>query len=185
MSRFEYLSVLLSMVIALGVSEVASAWGGLLRERHRVRFYWVHGLWTLFTLLLMVQWWWGFWTFRTVEHWSFVALVAVVVEAIVLVLAALVLTPRVEPGREIDLREHYGEQSRIFFVLGFALMVQFALVDKWVGEQPFLHPENAVRGVGLGVAALGALSRDERVHQALALAALALLAVFVSVEFSR
>ena len=46
MSRFEYLSVLLSIVIALGISEMVSSWGALLRQRRLVRFYWVHRLWT-------------------------------------------------------------------------------------------------------------------------------------------
>jgi hypothetical protein len=185
-SRFEYLTVLISIVIALGISEIVSSWGALLRQRRAVRFDWVHAVWTVLVVLLMVQFWWGFWSFRVVETWSFAALVAVVAEAIVMVLASLVLTPRVAPGGgEIDLRAHYFEQSRVFFGLAFVLLWQLAIVDALVGGQPFVHPENAVRGVGLGVTAWGALSRSERVHQALAVASAALLAVFVSVSFSR
>jgi len=51
--------------------------------------------------------------------------------------------------------------------------------------QPFLHPENDVRGLGLGATAWGAFSNNERVHQVLVVAASVLLAVFVSVAFSR
>jgi hypothetical protein len=185
LNRFEYLSVLLSIVIALGISEIVSSWGALLRHRREVRFYWVHTLWTVLVVLLMVQMWWGFWNYRTVEAWSFVALVAVVAEALVMVLAGLVLTAQPGRGEELDLRRHYYEQSRVFFGLGFVLLLQLAVVDATVGEQPFLHPENAVRGLGLGVAAWGAWSRSERAHEALAVAAAALIAAFVAVAFSR
>jgi len=183
LSRFEYFSVLISIVIALGISEMASCWGALLRQRREVRFYWVHALWTVFAVLLLVQFWWGFWNFRSVETWSFPALLAVVTEALVLVLAAMVLTPRAAPKEVIDLRSHYYQQSRVFFCLGAFLLVQLAIVDSWVSGQPFFHAENAVRALGLFAAVSGALSRNERVHQALVVAALVLLFVFTFVAF--
>ena len=86
MTRFEYLSVLVSIVIALGITEVTIGWGRLLQQRRRVRLSWLHAFWSLFTLFLMIQLWWGFWNFRTVERWSLAGLLAVVLEAITLVL---------------------------------------------------------------------------------------------------
>ena len=185
MSRFEYLSVLISIAIALGISEMISSWGALLCQRHQVRFYWVHSVWTLFLFLLMIQFWWGFWNFRLIEHWSFGALVAIVSEVVVLVLAGIVLGPRPDSSGTIDLRLHYFEQSRVFFLLGIVLLVQLALVDTLVGDQPFLHPENAVRALGFGVGVLGAFSQNERVHQVMALGSLVLLVAFVSVALGR
>lgn len=185
LDRFEYLSVLSSIVIALGISEIVSCWGALLRQRREVRFYWVHTIWTVFAVLLMVQFWWGFWNYRTVETWSFAALLAVVAEALVMVLAALVLTPRPAPGEPLDLRTHYYEQSRVFFGLACVLLVQLAAVDVWVGEQPFLHTENAVRALGMGATAWGAVSKNERVHALIVVTALVLLSVFVPVSISR
>jgi hypothetical protein len=185
MSRFEYLSVLCSIVIALGLSEVVSTWGRALRERARVRFYWLHAFWSAFTILLTIQFWWGFWEFRVVEHWSFVGLVAVVSECLVLVLAAIVLLPNLEGARPLDLRVHYFAQCRLYFGLGAVLLLQLALVDAWVGGQPFVHAENAVRLPGLLIAALAAARPSEKLHTAIAVSASVLFAGFLLVSFSR
>jgi hypothetical protein len=183
-SRFEYLSVLISIVIALGISEMVSSWGRLLRHRARVRQYWVHGLWSLLIALMMVQFWWGFWQYRVIADWSFVGLVAVLAVTLVMVLAALVLTPSDPIVESLDLRIHYYENTRVFFVLGLALIAQLAVVDALVGKQPFLHVENLFRAVALGVVGWAAVSQSERVHAALALAGLGLLLAFTAFAFT-
>jgi hypothetical protein len=184
MSQFEYLSVLISIVIALGISGVASAWGRLLRHRARVRFSWLHGFWSLFMVLLMIQFWWGFWEYRDIETWAFGGLLSITVEALVMVMAALVLTPDDPFATELDLHRHYFEHARLFFLLGAAVIAQLAIVDFLVGGQPFWHLENAIRVPGVGVAVLAAWSRSERLHHALAVVAAVLLLIFVHVTFT-
>lgn len=183
MSRFEYLSVLLSIVIALGISEMVSSWGRLLRHRAKVRHYWVHSLWSLLIITMMIQFWWGFWEFRVVDDWSFVGLIAVLAEALVMVLAALVLTPSEPVGEGLDLRVYFYEHHRLFFSLGLALIAQLAVVDAVVGDQPFFHVENVFRGTGLVLLAWAAVSKRERVQGALALISLALLITFSAFAF--
>lgn len=180
MSRFEYLSVLVSIVVALGLSEVASSWGRLLRHRARVRFYWLHAVWSAFVVLFMIQFWWGFWNFRTIEEWSFLGLVCVVGEALVMVLASLILMPGDIPSDGVDLREHYYEQKSLFFGLAFVLLCMLALVDSVVSDQKFLHLENAIRGAGLVVAAWAAVSDREGVHVGLTVAGLLLFGWFAA-----
>ena len=185
MSRFEYLSVLISIVIGLGISEVASAWGRILRHRALVDFSWIHAFWSLFIVLLMIQFWWGFWEFRVVETWSFPRLLAVVVQTLVLVTAALVLTPGDQIERGLDPRAHYLANSRLFFSLGLVTLVLLATVDTLVGDQPFWHAENAVRATGVVVAFAAAWSSNLRLHQVLAAAAALLFSAFVVVAFAR
>lgn len=184
MSRFEYLSVLVSIVIALGISEVLTSWGRLLRDRVRVRFHGLHAFWTLFTLVLMVQMWWGFWNFRTVESWTFFALLGVVVECIVMVLCVLVLLPTREGDAPVDLRQHFFAQCRLFFSLGVVLLLQLSAVDVLVLGQPVLHVENAIRVPGIGLAALGAAFPSPRVQTALATVSGLLFAGFIAFSFS-
>jgi hypothetical protein len=50
MTRFEYLSVLVSIVIALGISEVTVAWGRVLQQKVTTKIYWLHGFWSIFSL---------------------------------------------------------------------------------------------------------------------------------------
>lgn len=60
------------------------------------------------------------------ETWSLPGLLAVVAEALVLVLAALVLLPDVDGSSPLGLRSHYFEQSRPYFLLGALLIAQLA-----------------------------------------------------------
>ena len=183
MSRFEYLSVLISIVIALGMSEIASTWSRLLRARARVDFYWLHSFWTVFMVLMMVQFWWGFWEFREVESWSFPGLVAVVTESLVLVLAAMALLPEPDQGGNIDLRSYYFAQCRVVFTLGALLLLLLTVVDALVGGQPFLHLENAVRLPAIILTASAALFVNERFHVLFTFTAAALFIGFLSVSY--
>lgn len=179
MSRFEYLSVLVSIVIALGISELAISWGRALQLRHRLSFSWLHLFWTLFIVFLMVQFWWGFWNFRFVETWSLAALFGVLIEAITLVLAALLLAPRSVESGPLELNELFFANSRLFFLLGAALICQLGIVDSLVAGAPVATLENAFRVPGVGVALFAAQSTSTRVHCALALLTVLLLAGFL------
>ena len=105
MTRFEYLSVLISIVMALGISEVTISWGRLIQNRHQVQFSLLHAFWSVFLLLLMIQFWWAFWNFRIIENWSFGALMGPVLGAVALVLCALLLTPGRSQAPPINLEE--------------------------------------------------------------------------------
>jgi hypothetical protein len=58
-------------------------------------------------------------------------------------------------------------------------------VDAWVGGQPFLHAENAIRLPGLLVAGVAAARPSEKLHKAIAALASALLVGFVLVSFRQ
>lgn len=178
-SRFEYLSVLVSIVIALGLSEVSLAWARLLQNRTHVRFSWLHGFWSAFTVFLMVQFWWGFWNFRTVEAWSLLGLLGVVAETMTLVLCALLLTPPRALAGAVDLGALFHDGARTFFLVGAVLLVQLSLVDSLILGTPLLHVENGVRLLGVGVALAAARSASPRFHGVLAAVSAALLGAFL------
>lgn len=183
MSRFEYLSVLLSIVIAFAMSETLSGWGQMIRMRDRVRVYPLHLGWSVLAVLLMVQWWWGFWEYREVADLGFFGFLAVLSEPITLVLLSFVLMPHPAELGSRDLRAEYFRNRRWIFGLAALLLVELVIVDALVAGQPFWHPENAVRGAGLGLLAALAISDDERLHAALLALAYALLVAFVFVTF--
>jgi hypothetical protein len=131
----------------------------------------------------MVQFWWGFWEFRVVEAWSFPGLLAVVAESLVLVLAGMSLLPGTDLSGPLDLRAHYFANCRLFFTLGAILLVMLTAVDAFVGGQPFIHPENAVRLPATILVILAAIFPNERFHTAFTLLSLALFIGFVSVSY--
>jgi len=182
-SRFEYLSVLMSIVIAFAMSEALSGWGQMIRLRDRVRPYPLHVGWSVLSVLLMVQWWWGFWQYREIADLGFFGFLAVLSEPITLVLLSFVLTPHPGELGGRDLRAEYFRNRAWIFGLAALLLIELMVVDALVGLQPFWHPENAVRGAGLAIAAALALSENERLHAGALALAYALLFGFVFVTF--
>ena len=59
MSTFEFISVLLSIVVGLGLTRLLSGVGRALEMRRKLRFYWVQGVWILNLGLLFVSFWWA------------------------------------------------------------------------------------------------------------------------------
>jgi hypothetical protein len=183
-SRFEYSSVLISIVIGLGVSEVLAGWARLILRRRVVRFYWVHAVWCLSNVLSLVEFWWGFWSYRGIleaPEWTLPELLAVVSEAFIGVLATLVLMPAEIGAHGADLRSHYFEHRRPFFALAAVWLVHLSAVEHWLSGQPIFDAPNVIRGLGLVLVVWAATSDRKDVHAGLALAALALHAVLVAI----
>lgn len=180
MSRFEYLSVLVSIVIAYAMSEALSGWGQMIRVRDRVRPYPVHLGWSILSVLLMIQWWWGgFWQYRHVIDLGYFGFLAVLSEPVLLVLLSFVLTPHPAELGGRDLRAEYFRNRRWSFGIAALLLVELALVDTLVANQSLWHPKNAIRGLGVVVLLTLAISARERLHAALLAVAYALLFAFV------
>jgi hypothetical protein len=179
-SKFEYLSVLISIVIALGITEVTVSWGRVLQSRERVTFSWLHGFWSVVALFLMVQLWWGFWNFRLVETWTLPSLLLVVGEAINLVLCGLLLAPRLEGDRALDLQVLFLHNSKLFFLLGALLISQLAVVDSIVLGQSIFVAENVPRALAVGLLLSATFVEKPRTHVAVAACSVALLAGFLA-----
>src|SRR4029453_6335057 len=60
MGAFEYLSVLISIILALGMTRVLAGVGEMLQARSRHRIYWVHVIWIVNLFLYLVIAWWIF-----------------------------------------------------------------------------------------------------------------------------
>ena len=71
MDPFSYLSVLTSIILALGITHLLTGLGRLLQSRGQVHIYWVHLLWTFNVFLFLVLNWWILFRWHTQQQWSF------------------------------------------------------------------------------------------------------------------
>ena len=185
MTRFDFLYVLVSIMVAISISDIAMTWGALLKRRAEVQFYWVHIAWTILVLFLMAQLWWGMWIYHDVEAWSFFQMVAIIGEIILLVLAASVLTPSRNSEAPIDLEAFFYDVSPLFFTLSAILMLLLAIVNLVVAKQPLVGAENVIRAIAISVAMFGATTRSAMVHSILVGSGFLLLLVFVLMHAVR
>jgi hypothetical protein len=70
MNTFSYLSVLTSIILALGITRVLTGIGRLLQFRGYVYVYWVHLLWSLNVFLYLVLNWWILFRWTEQGQWT-------------------------------------------------------------------------------------------------------------------
>ncbi|MFH1764919.1 MAG: hypothetical protein ABIF09_12085 [Gemmatimonadota bacterium] len=164
MSEFEYLSVISSMVLALAISEILSGWGALIRFRRHVTVYWVHTMATLLTLIMMIQWWWSNWEYRSIPVNLFEFFVTLS-PAFTMTLLAQVLTPSLSDGKAFDGREYYYGNRKWMYFLAALTIVAFGISDFVIVNSPVLCIDNAIRGAAVALLGSLALSSRERYHE--------------------
>lgn len=185
MDAFSYLSVLLSIILGLAVTQVLQGYRALILSRARVRFYWVPLLWSGLILLMVVQHWWASFGLAQRSEWSFLDfLVTLVMSALIYMVAAIVL-PDVPAGEPVDLHDHYWHERRALFGL-FTATITFSVVRELQLEDRLPEPGNLLfHGLFLGLGLAGLLSRRRRVHEGLALLMVAVIAAYVALLFTR
>jgi hypothetical protein len=121
MTAFDYLSVLISIVLGLAVANVLARLAAVVTARERVDFYWPPLAWAIWLFFISVQHWWAEWGVRHTLTWTFGSFwLELLVPVDLFLLSALVLPPHDEHGR-LDLGEWYFHNRAWFFALMFFL----------------------------------------------------------------
>jgi len=169
MGAFEYLSVLISIILALGMTRVLAGVGEMLQARSVRRVYWVHAIWIINLFLFLVIAWWIFYRWRNQEPWTFLLFIFVLISPTILYLASLLLFPREsDVDSAIDYKTHYYANHRAFFIL-FGLFTPVDIVDSLLKGVPHflaLGPKYFVSGLFFFVGLItAAITRNERYHE--------------------
>ncbi len=124
---FEYVLALVSILVGLAVADLATCLHRLLRARRRVTWDWLPLTAALIVLLLVFEFWWGFYRFGTAPVWThygaFLFLGALLICMFLLASAAL---PDEVPEGGLNLAAYYAENSRYFWSL-FGIFVLLAV----------------------------------------------------------
>jgi hypothetical protein len=185
MTAFEYLSVLLSIILGLAVTQVLQGYRALLLSRQSVRMHWPTLIWSVLLLLFVAQAWWVSFGLDDQTEWRFDTFLVILLQmSLIYMLAAMVL-PDVPSGAETDLAAHYENQRRPFFIcLGLVVVVSLAKDLMLEGRLPELL--NVGFHVLLGaVALIGLTLRRPSLQLALAFFVALVFALYVGVLFAR
>jgi hypothetical protein len=168
MDAFSYLSVLLSIILGLAITQVLLGLRGVMHARARLRMYVPTMIWAVLLLLVFVQSWWSEFGLRRHESWTFLGFSVVVAHAVFLYMLAALVLPDVPPGEVLDLREHYYDTYRWFFA--FVVLAALAGIAKEIvldGRLP--SPSNLAFELSFATAgAIAGLTRREWYHRLLA-----------------
>jgi hypothetical protein len=184
MTPFEYITLLTSIVLALGITRVLTGFGRVLQLRRRVRMYPVHLLWAANVLLWLLLNWWILYRWHTFNSWTFFLFLFVLISPIVAFLLAVLLFPEpLEAGA--DLKQHYYANHRAFFILAALLPVVDALDTYLKGWSHFRAqgPQYVVTLLMLLVLSIAcAVTKRERLHAGFAVFFLLYMMAFVSIN---
>jgi hypothetical protein len=185
MDAFAYLSVLISIVIGLAITQILQGYRAVLIARPKFRIFIPTILWGGLLLLINVQAWWAMFGMQYHDRWTFLQFTVVLLQAVLLYMLAALVFPDAGPSDSRDLRVHYFAQARWFFAFGVALLVVSVLKDIVVSG----HLPSAVNlgfhGAFVAVWLIAAVVRSDTYHRVLPWFMLLAFSLYILLLFSR
>ena len=166
MDIFEYIAVLTSIVIGLGITSLLRGVTRVIQHPEDAAVYWVHLLWVASMFFTMIFWWW--WEFRLgdIAEWTFQLYAFVVLYALVFYLACAILFPERMHGYDGYRDFFYSRRKWFFGLLAFSLLIDVG--DSWFkGSEHFasLGPEYMIAtGVKFVLFIIAAATRNALFH---------------------
>jgi hypothetical protein len=170
MNLFEFLLVIVSIILGLGITELL---GGLTRIlRGELTVDRLHAIWMLIVLQLQIQMAWAFWKLHLREAWNYPEFLLLLAGPVLLYLSAALLFPATGTNQTLD--DHLMSRRRPFFVLMSAFMVYSVLFTWLLMGRGFPLVTTSVRTLVLAAFIILACTTRRSFHLMIALAILAL-----------
>jgi hypothetical protein len=182
---FSYLSVLLSIVLGLGLTQVLTAIGRLIRHRDRVHVHWLPLLWAGVLLLIFVQVWWSMYGLRLRREWTFLTFGIVLAQTATLYVMAAVALPEEVEDTGIDLGAYFDRHHRWFFGFFLATLVVSVAKDVVLGGQLPDRANLGFHGLFAAGCLTGLLIPRRRYQEMLGLGFAVAILAYITVLFTR
>ena len=113
MSLFEFVTVMVSMVLALCLGQLLRSASFLAKTDREVKAYLPFTLWSVVILLSVINHWWSLWDLRIVD-WSYASFIYILVAPVMATFATGLLSPNLPISGPIDLQTQYARIRRSF-----------------------------------------------------------------------
>jgi hypothetical protein len=180
---FDYLAILISIILGLALTHLLMGVSRLIQLRHRVRLYWVQLLWTVNVILYVLAIWWGMFWWKHLQVWTFPEFFFLAFYSIVLFLLASMLFPH-ECEEGLDCEEHFFRNKNWFFGIQLTatlLDIPETLFKSYDGLRSAPREYFAFIGALILIDIVGLWSRSRKVQAALPLLWLALIVAYETV----
>src|SRR5689334_1432965 len=185
MDAFSYLSVLISLILGLAITQVLKGFRGLMQARTRLRNYWPAVIWAVLIVVISVQSWWSMFGLRYHTDWTFFEFSAVLMQTIILYLLAALVLPDVFGDSDVDLRQHYYGHRRWFFAL-LAILIVSSIVKQLVVEGKLPRPLDLGFHIVFAASAVsGIVIARPRFHEYLAVQGVVIICAYIGLLFTH
>lgn len=172
MDTFGHDKVIISMVLSLGITHLLKGVAKVIGNHQKPPIYWIHLLWVLYTLILLIGFWWWEYRLNTIKEWHFGSYLFIIFYITCFYMLCIILMPD-DISKYASYKDYYYDRGRYYFLL-LALVFLVDLGDTLLkGGEYFsgLGTEYPFRIAAHFVLSLVAFrTRKEWLHAALALA---------------
>jgi hypothetical protein len=186
MDAFSYLSIVPSIIIALGITRLLTGIGRILENRTWIKIYPVHLLWGLNVLLFMMLNWWILFRWETQQEWTFALFIFLLLTPTVSFLLSVILFP--DPfHKKMDFKENFYEDHRWFFALA-SLLPTLDFIDTSLKGFSHLLAQGTIYMVTIPLmtvlCGIAALTKNQKYHTFLSIFFLFYISAFISINLN-
>ena len=184
MDEWGFLSVIVSIILGLSITQLLQGISEVINERERVRFYWPAVGWSVLLLIINVQAWWAMFGYRNRHSWTFLQFATVLMEVILLYLVAALALPNFGGEAVIDLRANYFKHRAWFFGCLVLVLLDSLLKSIVVGGGLPGTVDLTFHLIWLTAALIAAITRSDLYHKANLCLTFALVVTYIAVLFT-
>lgn len=165
---FSFILVMVSLVLAIGVTHLVQGVANLVRLRGRARIEWLRMLWAAALFLVAAVYWWSLWDLRHAE-WRFPLFFYMLLAPTLLHIAASLLVST-DPEEHAASAHSEFQRIRAPFMIVMALFSVVVTWDGWiVGTEAAWTPYRPVQLWTIGLYVAGAVLRGARAQHLIAI----------------
>lgn len=165
MSLFEFVTVMVSMILALTLGQLLRSVSSLAKKRRQVVPYAPHSLWLICIFLTLINHWWSLWDLRDI-NWTYVAFLYTLLGPTLVNFMVGLITHDQSGDGTIDLKMQFNVVRPLFMTIemGYVIALWF--------DGPLLAGQDPFGLVGLmhipilGAVTAGLLTEGRRVQVA-------------------
>jgi hypothetical protein len=182
---FSHLSVLISIILGLAITQLLQGFRGIVLGRARIRVYWVAVAWAVIVLVICVQSWWAMFGLRQIRDWTFLGFSVVLLQVLAIYMQAAFVLPDLSGDQFVDLHAHYFDHVGWIFGAFIVTLSASLLKDVVLGGRLPMTPNLVFHLWWLALSFMAAFIRREWFHRLNVLLAAVTLGVYVSFLFMR
>ena len=176
---FNYLRIILTVVVGLGLTTALNALGKVIKFRPFIKVYWVAVLWEIGVLLMLLLHWYSVWVFHMIQDWTYLKFVLLLLPSFSLYVTSHLAFPEFQQGKKYDLEKFYYQNRKYFFGAAATYFVLDALQSRLILTAPWVTLDNGFRLFAIFIVIASARSTSHRFHASASLMALATLVAYI------
>ena len=184
MDEWGFLSVIVSIILGLSITQLLQGISEVINERDRVRFYQPAIGWSVLLLIVDIQAWWAMFGYRNRHDWTFVQFSTVLMEVILLYLLAALALPNFVGAAVVDLRANYFKHKAWFFGFLIAVLLDSLLKSFVVDGGLPGRLDLGFHLIWITTAFIAAVIKSDWYHQAFLYVSYALVLAYIAVLFT-